>query len=79
MSKPRLSDALSEEKAVKPSSSDEVISAVQIAPDDAVDAAEKGLGATLADSPAIDKKGDSLQRTVTAQDWYVFLEPIFPP
>ena len=63
-----LSGDLSREKAVKPSSRDGVIKAVEERQDHAVDVAGKWRGTSLDDRPEAPEEKDALRRTVTAQD-----------
>ena len=69
MSEPALSRDSAQENALEPSSRDGAISKLGDGQENAVDDAEKGLGNTVADGPEAPEKPNTLQRTVTAQDW----------
>ena len=69
MSEPALSGDAAQENILEPSSRDEATSKLGDGQDNAVDAAEKGLGNTATDGPEVPHQPNTLQRTVTAQDW----------
>ena len=69
MSGSTLSGDPAQENASEPSSTDGATSKLADGQDNAVDAAEKGLGNTAVDGPDAPEKPNGLQRTVTAQDW----------
>ena len=69
MSESTLSGDSAPENALKPSSSDGATSKLGDGQDNTMDAAERGLETTVADGPEAPEKPNTLQRTVTAQDW----------